>query len=155
MPQVEELFGKSMSWPRLVIKTGVEALLCYNAYHYATAEKADWDCWASGKRQPSPIETPGARNVTEQFTNIIMAGFYLTLVGTIVSLVEMINKKAQNKGLTVIIGICDAIIGILAAAWLVWASLVRLGRDGKICAGATTNVEVQVEPYAYAQGSFL
>ena len=43
-----------------------------------------------------------------------------------------------------IIGICDAIIGILAAVWLVWASIVRLGRDGKICAGATTNVEVQV-----------
>ena len=36
MPEVDELFGKQMSWPRLIIKFGVEALLAYNAYNYMT-----------------------------------------------------------------------------------------------------------------------
>ena len=155
MPEVEELFGKQMSWPRLIIKFGVEVLLAYNAYNYMTDYKPDWDCWASGKRQPSGVETEGARNVTEEFTTVISFMFYGSLVGALVSFLEICNKKAKNKQLTVFIGIADTIIGLAAFAWLIWASFVRLGRDGKICAGATTNVSVQVKPYAYAQGAFL
>merc|ERR1712154_724287 len=116
-----------MSWPRLIIKFGVEVLLAYNAYNYMTAPyKADWDCWASGKRQPSPVETEGARNVTDMFTNVISVLFYVCLAGALVSGVEMVNKNVKNKQLTVFIGIADTILGLLAVAWLAWATIVRL-----------------------------
>ena len=80
--------------------------------------------------------------MTDEFTSVISVCFYVCLVGAIISLVEMANKKINNKQLTTLIGVGDTIIGLAAAAWLVWASIVRLGREGKICAGATTNVEI-------------
>jgi len=83
------------------------------------------------------------------FTSCIMTGFYIALIGTIVSLVEMINKKVQNKSLTVLVGILDTMVGLAAFGWLIWAYTVRLSRDGKICAGATTNVTGPTKPYAY------
>ena len=46
-------------------------------------------------------------------------------------------------------------MGLAALAWLVWASIARLSRDGKVCAGATNNVSFEAYPYAYEQGSFL
>ena len=59
MPNAEELFGKSMGWPRLCLKFGVEALLTYNFYHYATTEKNAWDCYATSFRQPNPGPNDG------------------------------------------------------------------------------------------------
>ena len=81
--------------------------------------------------------------------------FYGSLIGALVSFLEICNKKAKNKQLTVFIGIADTIIGLAAFAWLIWASFVRLGRDGKICAGATMNVTEETQPYAYEQGMNL
>ena len=80
--------------------------------------------------------------MTDEFTSVITVLFYICLVGALVSLVEIFNKKSNNKQLTTLIGVADTILGLAGFAWLVWASFVRLGREGKICAGATTNVEV-------------
>ena len=84
-------------------------------------------------------------------------GFYITLIALLVSIVEIINKpkSMQKKPLIVLVGVLDSIIGIIAFGWLIWATVVRLSRDGKICAGATTNVTEQGYPYAYDQGVFL
>ena len=153
MPSTEELFGKAMSWPRLILKTAVEGILCYNFYSHATMEKTTWSCYANEFRQPNGIG-PG-NNVTETFTNNIYAGFVMTAIAFCVSLVEMINKKVGNKQLTVLVGILDTLLGLSAAAWLIWATVIRLERSGKICSGATTNVSEEVYPYAYAQGAFL
>ena len=95
MPQVDELFANQMSWPRLVIKGLVEGLLCYNFYHYATAERPDWDCFATDKRQPNGLGE--GENITEKFTTVIYSGFIVTLVALLISLVEMCNKSAKNK----------------------------------------------------------
>ena len=54
-----------------------------------------------------------------------------------------------------LIGILDTLIGLAAFGWLVWVMLTRLDRNGKICAGATTNVVEETYPYAYAQGQLL
>lgn len=67
MPDMNELYGKQMTWPRLVLKTGVEALLAYNFYHYSTTEKEDWDCWVGKYRQPMADEFEGAENVSAKF----------------------------------------------------------------------------------------
>jgi uncharacterized membrane protein HdeD (DUF308 family) len=141
-----------MTWPRLVLKGLVQGMLCWNAYHYATVHRPDWDCYATDKKQPNGTE---GENMTEAFTQVIMYGFYLSLVGVLITLVEMLTKLQKEKGLTVPIGICDTIVGILAIAWLIWATMVRLSKDGKICAGATMNVNESTEPYAYEQGVFL
>ena len=53
------------------------------------------------------------------------------------------------------INILDTIVILAAFAWLVWCYSVRLSQDGKICAGATTNVTGPTRPYAYEQGSML
>ena len=132
-----------MSWPRLILKLGAEALLCWNAYNYSHDKVPDWECWASKKRQPHGHKYyDEARNMTDEFTNVISVCFYICLAGVIISLVEMVNKKMNNKMLTTVIGVGDTIVGLGAVAWLVWASFIRLGREGKICAGATTNVEI-------------
>ena len=54
-----------------------------------------------------------------------------------------------------LINVCDTLVSIAALFWLIWAYFVRLSRDGKICAGATTNVTETTKPYAYDQGQFL
>ena len=84
-----------------------------------------------------------------------MTGFYIALVGTLISVIELINKFAKNKSLTMLVNILDTLVILAAAGWLVWCYMVRLSRDGKICAGATTNVSGGTKPYAYEQGQFL
>ena len=64
---MDELYGKQMTWPRLVLKAGCEALLAYNFYHYSTVEKEDWDCWVGSYRQPMAEEFDGAVNVSAKF----------------------------------------------------------------------------------------
>ena len=54
MPDIEELFKNKMTWPRLVIKGIVEAVIVYNAYRYATVHKTeDWECYATESKQPN------------------------------------------------------------------------------------------------------
>ena len=89
------------------------------------------------------------------FESLIMFGFYVALCATIISAIEIINKFAKNKGLTVLIGILDTLVSLAALGWLIWCYMVRLSRDGKICAGATTNVTGPTKPFAYEQGQFL
>ena len=67
----------------------------------------------------------------------------------------MINKSAKNKQLNILVGLLDSLLGLAAFAWLIWASVVRLSREGKVCAGATMNVSESAMPYAYPQGAFL
>ena len=153
MPSVDELFAKQMSWPRLILKTAIEGTLCYYFYIHAHAERTSWNCYATGRRQPNGDGR--GENVTEAFTNVILAGFLITAIGLFVSVVEMINKKVQNKQLRVLVGLFDTLVGLAGFAWLIWASWVRLNREGKICAGATTNVSEETFPYAYNQGVFL
>ena len=152
---MDELFGKQMGWPRLVLKFGVEALLTYNFFHYATTEKADWDCFATDRRQPSPVDIDGAENMTAQFTSVIYTGFVVALIASCISFIEIINKKVGSKQLTVLMGILEMLVALVCVGWLVWAFTVRLSRNGKICAGATTNVTGPTKPYAYEQGQFL
>ena len=149
---LKELFAKQMTWPRLVIKGIACGVLCYNFYHYGTTHKNDWDCYATDKKQPNGTE---GENMTEAFTNVINYGFYLCIVGCLVTVIEMITKMQKEMSLTVPIGIIDTLLSALAFAWLIYASFVRLSRDGKICAGATMNVNEPTEPYAYEQGVFL
>ena len=154
MPETKlnDLYAKQMTWPRLIMKGLVQGILCYNFYHYSTAHKTDWDCYATDKKQPN--DSVG-ENMTEAFTKVISYAFYLSLVGCLVTLVEMMTKIAKKKEFTVPIGVLDTIVGLLAAAWLIWATVVRLSRDGKICAGATMNVNAETFPYAYNQGVLL
>ena len=93
--------------------------------------------------------------MSEQFGLVIYAGFILSLIGCCITFCEMINKKVQNSSLTMLTGVLDTTLGFCAFVWVVWASFVRLGRNGKVCAGATMNVNEVAEPYAYDQGSFL
>ena len=153
MPAVDELFSKQTEWPRLILKAAAEGVICYNMYVHATTEKTEWSCYANNYRQPNG--DGNGDNVTEAFTSVIYYGFILTLVACIVTTVEMINKKVNNKQLTILTGILDSLLGLAGVVWLIWASVVRLQRNGKICAGATTNVSEEVYPYAYNQGAFL
>ena len=158
MPAVDELFGKQMTWPRLILKSGVCALLTYNFYHYATTHATTnqdpaWECFATDFRQPN-ADGEG-ENMSAAFESLIMFGFYVALCATIISAIEIINKFAKNKGLTVLIGILDTLVSLAALGWLIWCYMVRLSRDGKICAGATTNVTGPTKPFAYEQGQFL
>ena len=153
-PSLEQLFPKSMSWPRLIVKLGIESILAYNFYNYNSDDKKpDWECWATDKRQPNGIGV--GENMTEQFSSVITVGFYLSLIAACCSCVEVINKKVNNKQLTQITGLIDTIVAACALAWVIWASMIRLGRNGKICSGGTTNVSEPTYPYAYDQGSFL
>ena len=154
---VDELFGgKQMTWPRLVVKGLIEAVLCYNFSHYiGPKHRPEWECWATDKKQPSGNGDNDGENVSAMFDNIITAAFYLALVGCIITVIEMINKKVNNKQLLILTSVCDTILGLCAFAWLIWASIVRLSRDGKICSGATTNVSEMTYPYAYDQGALL
>ena len=158
MPDVNELFGKEMTWPRLIVKTGVTGLLTYNFYHYGTVhdtaqQDEPWECFATDFRQPN-ADGEG-ENMSAAFEKVIMTGFYVTLAAFIVSVVEIINKFAKNKSLNMLIGILDTLVSLAALGWLIWCYVVRLSRDGKICAGATTNVSAATKPYAYEQGQFL
>ena len=142
-----------MSWPRLILKLGAECILCYNFYNYNNGKRPEWDCYATAKRQPNGDGI--GTNVTEQFSSVISTGFYITLIAALCSCLEVVNKKMQKKEVTQITGIVDTILGLAGLGWVIWTSLVRLGRDGKICAGGTTNVSEETYPYAYDQGSFL
>ena len=153
MPSTDELFGKEMSWPRLVIKFGVVAIVCYNFYNYNNAKKPDWECFATDKRQPNGDGI--GENMTATFTNVIKLGFWISAISTVVNIIEMLNKKMKNKQLVMVVGILDTVIGLAAAVWLAYASWARLSIDGKICSGATTNVSEETYPYAYNQGAFL
>ena len=93
--------------------------------------------------------------MTDKFTTVIYTGFIISLVSACLSFLEVLNKKMNNKQIIVLTGLGDTLIGLAALAWLIWATVVRLSRDGAICAGATTNVNSEMEPYAYEQGSFL
>ena len=92
---VDELFGKQMNWPRLVIKFLIEGLLCYNFYNYATTHRTDWDCCSTERRQPNGMGI--GDNVTATFTSVIYTGFILCAIGTAASAIEIINKKVNNK----------------------------------------------------------
>ena len=76
-------------------------------------------------------------------------------MATIVSIVEIINKKMKNKQITKLVNMFDSLLILAAAAWLAWTTIVRLGRHGRLCAGGTNNVSEEVHPYAINQGSFL
>ena len=158
MPNPDELFGKQMTWPRLILKLGVEGLLTYNFYKYATfyattEQDPSWECFATDYRQPNADGI--GENMSAAFTSVCMTGFYIALVGTLISVLELINKFAKNKSLTMLVNILDTLVILAAAAWLVWCYMVRLSRNGKICAGATTNVTGPTKPYAYEQGQML
>ena len=79
----------------------------------------------------------------------------LSLIGLANCIVEMINKKVDNKNLTVLNGVIDTLVAFAAIGWVAWASVVRLGHGGRSCAGATMNVTEPVKPYAYEQGQML
>ena len=93
--------------------------------------------------------------MTEKFTTVIWACFILVLIGLINCLIEMINKFVKNQSLTILTGVIDSLIAVAFICWVVWASIERLDRNGKICAGATMNVTEEARPYAYKQGVFL
>ena len=152
MASVDELFGKQMTWPRLIMKFGVETILAWNFYSYATEHRPDWDCFATDKKQPNGAV---GENMTEIFTQVIYTGFIIALVGACLSFLEIINKKVGNKQLTTLAGIGDTLVGLAAFGWLMWATYERLRKNGAICSGATTNVNSEMEPYAYEQGAFL
>ena len=95
MSTVDKLFSKQMTWPRLVVKSFVEGIIAYNCYDYNSAHKPAWDCYASGFKQPNG--TGDGENVSDQFTSVIQMGMILALIGVCTSVVEMINKKVQNK----------------------------------------------------------
>ena len=160
---LDELFVGSTSWPRLILKALAEGIICYNFYHYSGAHRPDWDCWATERRQPygtlkgASNDGGSGENMTDQFSSIINMGFYVSLFACIVTILEIINKpkSMQKKSINTLVGVCDSLIGIVAFGWLIWATVVRLSRDGKICAGATTNVTETSYPYAYDQGQFL
>ena len=82
-------------------------------------------------------------------------GFYLSVIALVISVLELINKFIKIEPLTYVINILDTLVILAAFAWLVWCYSVRLSQDGKICAGATTNVTGPTKPYAYEQGSML
>uniref|UniRef100_A0A7S3I616 MARVEL domain-containing protein n=1 Tax=Favella ehrenbergii TaxID=182087 RepID=A0A7S3I616_9SPIT len=161
MPSIEELYKSKMTWPRLVIKFLVEALLAYNCYHYNTAHLKGYDCWANEMKQPRADQSMFGEdegspvNMTAKFTQVIFFGMILALIGLINCIVEMANKFVDNSGLRVLNGVIDTTVGFAAIAWVTWASIVRLSHNGKICAGATMNVTEATEPYAYEQGVFL
>ena len=113
----------------------------------------DWDCYATDKRNPNGDGI--GENVTAQFTAIIYTGFFITLIASFVSIVELINKKMSNKQITKLVNIFDSLVVMAVAAWLAWATTVRLSRHGRLCAGGTNNVSEEVHPYAISQGSFL
>ena len=143
-----------MSWPRLILKGGIEALLAYNFSHYnGSKHRPDWDCFATDKKQPNGLGN--GENVSAEFETIVNLGFILCLVGCGISGLEMINKKVNKKPLLVLTGILDTLLAVAALAWLIYCSMIRLSRNGKICAGATTNVSEATYPYAYDQGAFL
>ena len=151
---LHQLYEKKMTWPRLILKGGVEAILCWNAYHYATFHKTqDWACYATHSKQPNDFGV--GDNVTERFTMVIWCSFLLCAFGLLNCFVEMVNKFVSNKNLVVLTGVLDSIAVVAAIAWIVWASIVRLDRNGKICAGATMNVTMGSRPYAYEQGVYL
>ena len=50
---LDELFSTSTTWPRLIMKAGIEGILCYNFYHYGGSHRPDYDCWATERRQPN------------------------------------------------------------------------------------------------------
>ena len=62
MPSVEELYKNKMTWPRLILKGIVEALLAYNCFHYNTSHLAGYDCYSNGKKQPNDLGD--GRNMT-------------------------------------------------------------------------------------------
>ena len=61
----------------------------------------------------------------------------------------------SNKQITKLVNIFDSLVVMAVAAWLAWATTVRLSRHGRLCAGGTNNVSEEVHPYAISQGSFL
>ena len=155
---VKELFGKQMTMPRLILKLGVEALLVWNFWKYATeyattSQDPPWECFSTGYRQPNPVGD--GENMSAAFTQLCWFGFYLAVIALVVGVVELVNKFAKIEPLTYVVNIADSVIVLAAAAWLVWCYTVRLSQDGKICAGATTNVTGPTKPYAYEQGSML
>ena len=153
MPSIEELYKSGMTWPRLVIKFGVEALIVYNAFKYNTRYKPEWDCFATEAKQPNDFGV--GENVTEEFTSVIWGCFILAIIGLINCVVEMVNKFTKKPQLTVANGVVDSLVGAAAIAWVIWASIARLDRNGKVCSGATMNVTEQARPYAYEQSVFL
>ena len=85
-----------MTWPRLVLKGLIEGLLAYNFSHYnSDAHRPEWDCFATDKKQPNGDGI--GENVSAMFDNIVTAGFYLALIGCGITILEMINKKVNNK----------------------------------------------------------
>ena len=86
---------------------------------------------------------------------MIYAGFVLALVGCGITFLQLVNKKLESKQLLVLTGLMDTMLGFLVFGWVVWASFTRLSRPGKVCAGATMNVNEEIEPYSYEQGNFL
>ena len=146
MPDIYSLYKSKMTWPRLIMKCGVEILLAYNCYKY-NMKRDDWDCWANGAKQPNAHEN--GRNMTEQFTMITWACFLICAVGLVNCLIEIANKFVDNKQLTVLSGVIDTLLATLYIGWGIWASVVRLSKDGKTCAGATMNVTEETYPYAY------
>ena len=154
----KELFGKQMTMPRLILKLGVEALLVWNFWKYATeyattSQDPPWECFSTGYRQPNPFGD--GENMSAAFTQLCWFGFYLAVIALVVGVVELVNKFAKVKELTYAVNVADSVIILAAAAWLVWCYTVRLSQHGKICAGATTNVTGPTKPYAYEQGSML
>ena len=100
MPNANELFGKQMTWPRLILKAGTEGLLAYNFYHYATfhattSQDPSWECFATDYRQPNADGI--GENMSAAFTSLIFTGFYIALFGCAVSVLEIINKFMKNN----------------------------------------------------------
>ena len=149
MPQLEELYKSKMTWPRLILKGIAEATLAWNCYKY-NMKRDDWDCFANDQKQPNDLGI--GRNMTEKFTLVTWACFWICAIGLINCAMEIVNKKVDNKGLTVLNGVIDSLLAACYVAWVVWASVVRLSIDGKTCAGATMNVIEETQPYAYEQG---
>ena len=112
-----------MTWPRLILKGGAEALLAWNAYHYTTTHSTDWECFATDKKQPNDSS---GENMSAQFTQVITVGFLIALAGLINCGVEMGNKFLKSDLLRVINGVIDSLLAIVTFVWVVWASYVRL-----------------------------
>ena len=152
MPDIYDMYKNKMTWPRLILKALVEIVIAYHCYKY-NGRRDSWDCFSNGQRQPN-ADNNGV-NMTEKFTLLTWVCFFLCVVGLINCAIEIANKFVDNRQLTVLTGVIDTLLATFVVFWVVWASVVRLSKDGRICAGATMNVSEETQPYAYEQGMNL
>ena len=118
----------------------------YYARKWRYEDKADWDCYATEKYYPN--ETEG-KNMTAAFCRALYVEYVLCWTALGCQIFHLLSKFLDLAAFRVIVGWIEMFFYLLAFAWLIWATIMRFGLEGRVCAGSTNNITFEVEPFAY------